>query len=202
MMADGRWPMADGRQREVYGQVSIEARIEKAEERAELEEAREEAGAVDDPLTVLQAELDAAKAQADEYLDQWRRTAAQFSNYKKRIDKEQSEFTRLANATLITRLLPIIDDFERAFETLPPNLGGITWVEGLALIQRKLQLLLEQEGVEAIETEGEAFDPLLHQAVTYEDAEGFEEGQIIAEVQKGYRIGECVLRPSMVRVAR
>jgi len=174
----------------------------KAEERAELEEASEEAGAVGDPLTVLQAELDAAKAQADEYLDQWRRTAAQFSNYKKRIDKEQSEFTRLANATLITRLLPIIDDFERAFETLPPNLGGITWVEGLALIQRKLQLLLEQEGVEAVETEDEAFDPLLHQAVTYEDAEGFEEGQIIAEVQKGYRIGECVLRPSMVRVAR
>lgn len=169
--------------------MSIEARIE-------------EAGAVDDPLTVLQAELDAAKAQADEYLDQWRRAAAQFSNYKKRIDKEQSEFTRLANATLITRLLPIIDDFERAFETLPPNLGGITWVEGLALIQRKLQLLLEQEGVEAMETEGEAFDPMLHQAVTYEDAEGFEEGQIIAEVQKGYRIGECVLRPSMVRVAR
>ncbi len=169
----------------------------------EAREARiEEAGAVDDPLTVLQAELDAAKAQADEYLDQWRRTAAQFSNYKKRIDKEQSEFTRLANATLITRLLPIIDDFERAFETLPPNLGGITWVEGLALIQRKLQLLLEQEGVEAIETESEAFDPLLHQAVTYEDAEGFEEGQIIAEVQKGYRMGERVLRPSMVRVAR
>lgn len=169
----------------------------------EAREARiEEAGAVDDPLTMLQTELDAAKAQADEYLDQWRRTAAQFSNYKKRIDKEQSEFTRLASATVIARLLPIIDDFERAFETLPPNLGGMTWVEGLALIQRKLQLLLEQEGVEAVETEGEAFDPMLHQAVTYEDAEGFEEGQIIAEVQKGYRIGECVLRPSMVRVAR
>ena len=169
--------------------MSIEARIE-------------EAGAVDDPLTVLQAELDAAKAQADEYLDQWRRTAAQFSNYKKRIDKEQSEFTKLANATLIARLLPIIDDFERAFETLPPNLGGITWVEGLALIQRKLQILLEQEGVTVIETDEQMFDPILHQAVTHEESEEHEEGQIIGEVQKGYKMGDKVLRPSLVRVAK
>lgn len=188
-------------QRKDEGVIKVEVRTS-AEEAEEATEVVEALDALDDPGARLQAELDDAKAQADEYLDQWRRTAAQFSNYKKRIDKEQAEFTKLANATLITRLLPIIDDFERAFETLPPNLWGITWVEGLALIQRKLQLLLEQEGVEVIETEGEAFDPLLHQAVTHEEAEGFEEGQIIAEVQKGYSMGERVLRPSMVRVAR
>jgi len=155
-----------------------------------------------DPLAALRAELEAAQAQADEYLDQWRRSAAQFSNYKKRVEREQSEFTRLANATLISRLLPILDDFDRAFETVPPNLSGMTWIGGLALIQRKLRMTLEQEGVEVIETEGQFFDPQLHEAVTYEEAEGFEEGQIIGELQKGYKLGERVLRPSMVRVAR
>ncbi len=187
------------------GPIVIPVGVVESSAEAEAKEtagAEPEVGAVDDALVALQAELDAAKAQADEYLDQWRRSAAQFSNYKKRIEREQAEFTRLANATLISRLLPVMDDFERAFETMPPSLSSITWVEGLALIQRKLRLVLEQEGVEVIETEGQTFDPLLHEAVTYEEAEGFDEGQIIAELQKGYKLGERVLRPSMVRVAR
>jgi molecular chaperone GrpE len=150
----------------------------------------------------LESELEVVKAQADEYLDQLQRTAAQFANYKKRIERERSEFAQMANATLITRLLPILDDFERAFENMPASLSSVTWIEGLGLIYRKLQHVLEQEQVEAIETAGERFDPQLHQAVTSEEADGFEEGQIIAEVQKGYRLGERVLRPSMVRVAR
>jgi len=169
------------------------------------EEARNDAEAeaqVETADDALEVQLEAAQAQAEEYLDQLQRTAAQFSNYKKRIEREQAQFTQLANAALITRLLPIADDFERAFETMPPNLSKVTWLDGLLLIYRKLQQVLEQEEVEAIETQGEVFDPLLHQAVTYEEAEGFEEGQIIAEVQKGYRLGERVLRPSMVRVAR
>ncbi|MDH7486276.1 MAG: nucleotide exchange factor GrpE [Anaerolineae bacterium] len=170
-----------------------------AEEKAEAVPQLE---AAEDPLAALKAELEAARAQADEYLDQWRRSAAQFSNYKKRVEREQSEFTKLANAALISRLLPILDDFERAFETMPHNLSGLTWIEGLALIHRKLQMTLAQEGLEVIETEGQFFDPQFHEAVTYEDAEGFEEGQIIGELQKGYKLGERVLRPSMVRVAR
>lgn len=180
------------------------AQAEEAEAKAEQEaaETMPELEAPEDPVAALRSELEAVRAQADEYLDQWRRTAAQFSNYKKRVEKEQAEFTKLANATLLTRLLPILDDFERAFETMPPAIRDLTWVEGLSLIYRKLQLLLEQEGVEVIETEGKSFDPLLHEAVTYEEAEGFEEGQIIAEVQKGYKMGDRVLRPSLVRVAR
>ena len=175
--------------------------IDSADEANDTAEGASQLETSNDALAALKAELAAATTQADEYLDQWRRATAQFANYKKRIEREQAEFTRLANATLITRLLPIIDDFERAFGTVPPNLDRMTWIEGLALVYRKLQLVLDQEGAEAIETEGEIFDPLLHQAVTYEAAEGFEEGQIIAEVQRGYRIGERVLRPSMVRVA-
>jgi molecular chaperone GrpE len=155
-----------------------------------------------DELTALRQELEEQKAKAAEYLDGWQRARAEFANYKKRIEKEQEDMVKSANGAFITRLLPVMDDFERAFQTLPLDLMGMTWLEGIALIQRKLQMLLEQEGVTVIETEGRLFDPTLHQAVTHEESEEHEEGQIIGEVQKGYKMGDKVLRPSLVRVAK
>ena len=155
-----------------------------------------------DELTALQQELEEQKAKAAEYLDGWQRARAEFANYKRRIEKEQEDMIKSANGALIAKLLPVMDDFERAFQTLPLDLMGMTWLEGTALIQRKLQVLLEQEGVTVIETEGQMFDPTLHQAVTHEESEKHEEGQIMGEVQKGYKIGDKVLRPSLVRVAR
>jgi molecular chaperone GrpE len=155
-----------------------------------------------DELTALRQELEEQKAKAAEYLDGWQRARAEFANYKKRIEKEQEDMIKSANGAFITRLLPVMDDFERAFQTLPLDLMGMTWLEGLALIQRKLQMLLAQEGVTVIETEGRMFDPTLHQAVTHEESEEHEEGQIIGEVQKGYKMGDRVLRPSLVRVAK
>jgi len=153
-------------------------------------------------LEKLQGELEEARRQSEEYLDQWRRTAAEFSNYRKRVEKEQAEFASQANARLIGRFLAVLDDFERAFVTVPEGLLGLTWIEGLALIYRKMQLILEGEGLEALETIGKEFDPLEHEAVTYEAVEGYEDGQVIGEVQKGYRLGDRVLRPALVRVAR
>jgi molecular chaperone GrpE len=155
-----------------------------------------------DELTALRQELEEQKAKAAEYLDGWQRARAEFANYKKRIEKEQEDMVKSANGAFITRLLPVMDDFERAFQTLPLDLMGMTWLEGIALIQRKLQMLLEQEGVTVIETEGRLFDPTLHQAVTHEESEEHEEGQVIGEVQKGYKMGDRVLRPSLVRVAK
>jgi molecular chaperone GrpE len=155
-----------------------------------------------DELTALQQELEEQKAKAAEYLDGWQRARAEFANYKKRIEKEQEDMIKSANGAFIVKLLPIMDDFERAFQTLPLDLMGMTWLEGIALIQRKLQVLLEQEGVAVIESEGQMFDPTLHQAVTHEESEEHEEGQIMGEVQKGYKMGDKVLRPSLVRVAR
>lgn len=155
-----------------------------------------------DELTALRQELEEQKAKAAEYLDGWQRARAEFANYKKRIEKEQEDMIKSANGVFITRLLPVMDDFERAFQTLPLNLMGMTWLEGIALIQRKLQILLEQEGVTVIETNGQMFDPTLHQAVTHEESKEHEEGQIIGEVQKGYKMGDKVLRPSLVRVAK
>ena len=167
---------------------------------AEKAEAPAEAGP-EDELETLRQKLAEAEAKAEEYLDQWRRTAAEFANYKKRNEKEQAEITRYANATLLTMLLPILDDFERAFQTIPPAFRSLTWIDGLFLIQRKMQAVFEQMGVEPIETEGQKFDPLFHQAVTYEESDGHEEGQIIGEVQKGYKFHDRVLRPALVRVS-
>jgi len=155
-----------------------------------------------DELEALRQELEKAKAQAAEYLEGWQRTQAEFANYKKRIEQERQELLKLANATLIAKLLPIMDDFERAFQTLPRSLARLTWIDGMALIHRRLQAILEAEGLTAIETEGQSFDPLLHEAVTYEEVEGYDDGQIIEEVQKGYKLHDRILRPALVRVAK
>jgi molecular chaperone GrpE len=173
-------------------------------ESPELEEALAEAEPAEevDELVALRQELEEQKAKAAEYLDGWQRARAEFANYKKRIEKEQEDRIKSANGAFIAKLLPVMDDFERAFQTLPLDLMGMTWLEGIALVQRKLQMLLAQEGVTGIETEGRLFDPTLHQAVTHEESEEHEEGQIIGEVQKGYKMGDRVLRPSLVRVAK
>ena len=166
-----------------------------AEEAAEVVEEASE-------LEALRQELEEAKAQAAEYLDGWQRARAEFANYKKRNEQERQELFKLANTTLITRLLPIFDDFERAFQTLPSNLLSFTWIDGVALIYRKLQAILEAEGLTLMETEGKSFDPLVHEAVTYEESAEHQEGQIIGEAQKGYKLGDRVLRPALVRVAK
>ncbi len=146
-------------------------------------------------------ELEKAKAEAAEYLDQLQRTQAQFANYKKRVEREREEFVTLANAALITKLLPILDDCERALQTVPDNLQGLTWVEGIFLIERRLRMTLDQEGLEEIEAVGKEFDPELHHAAVREETTEYEEDEIISELQKGYKLNDKVLRPSMVRVA-
>ncbi len=183
--------------------MTSEEKIEEAaaEEVTVAEEVTEEVEEVSE-LEALRQELEEAKAQAAEYLDGWQRARAEFANYKKRNEQERQELFKLANTTLITKLLPIFDDFERAFQTLPSNLLSLTWIDGVALIYRRLQAILEAEGLTLIETEGQSFDPLLHEAVTYEESEEHDEGQIIGEVQRGYKLGDRVLRPALVRVAK
>jgi molecular chaperone GrpE len=153
-------------------------------------------------LAELREKLSQAEAQAAEYLDNWRRAVADLSNARKRMQREQDELRRSASARVLERLLPVVDDVDRAFANVPAELAGSDWVEGFRLIQRKLQALLESEGVTTILAAGEQFDPKLHYAVTHEDAEGLAEGQIIAEVARGYKLDDKVLRPSMVRVAK
>ncbi len=160
------------------------------------------AGPVEVELERLRQELEKVRAQAAEYLDGWQRTQAEFANYRKRQEAEFLERVRLNNAVLIARILPVLDDLERAIQTLPPGLQSLTWVDGIFLIKRKLEVILEAEGLKPIETVGKSFDPLYHEAVTYEEVPGYEDGQIIGEIQRGYMLGERVIRPALVRVAR
>ena len=150
----------------------------------------------------LAEKLVRAQAETSEYLDNWRRATAELSNARKRMLREQTEFQAKAAARVLEKLVSIVDDVDRAFAALPPEQADSDWVNGFRLIQSKLHSLLENENVTAIHTEGQMFDPELHHALTHEVCDGFREGQIIAEVARGYRLGEKVLRPSMVRVAK
>ncbi|RRR73681.1 MAG: nucleotide exchange factor GrpE [Candidatus Viridilinea halotolerans] len=153
------------------------------------------------PLTELEARLAQAEAQATEYKDQWLRTTADFKNFKRRTELERSEMIRSASSALIMKLLPVMDDFERAIANIPPEIAETPWWGGTQLIAQKLRTVLESEGVTAIEAVGNEFDPNLHEAVLYEDAEG-QDGLVTDELQRGYKLGDRVLRPSMVKVGR
>lgn len=143
---------------------------------------------------------------AAEYLDALQRERASFINYKRRAEQERAETIQFASSNLLKRLLPIVDDFDRALAAIPEEeRKNNRWVEGIELIARKLHTVLEQEGVEPIEALGQPFDPNLHEAVAFEDnTEGGDQHEdTVAEVfAKGYKLRDRVLRPAMVKVAR
>ena len=158
---------------------------------------------LEEKLQQLEVQLAEAKQKAAEYLDGLQRSQASFANYRKRNESEQVSWRSVANAALLSRLLPVLDDFERAFQALPKEFEGNPWLSGITLIQRKVAGILEAENVKPIEVQpGDAFDPLYHQAVLHQEVPGFEDGQIVAEVERGYILGERVLRPSSVVVAK
>ena len=141
-----------------------------------------------------------AREQADNNLSNWQRAAADFSNYKRRVEEEREATSQFANAILLARLLSVLDDFDRALDTVPPDTHE-AWVEGIRLVERKLRGLLEAEGVTPIEAVGRPFDPNLHEAVVHEDTTAHPDNTVIDEVQRGYLLHERVLRPALVRVA-
>ncbi len=154
----------------------------------------------------VRGELEALKAKSAEYLEGWQRSRAEFANYKRRIEKDQGETYQNATARVIARFLDVADDLDRAMQEKPADPTDAEalarWAAGVGLIQRKLQNILEIEGAERIPAEGQAFDPQFHEAVTQEESETHEPGQIIGVVRQGYRLGDKVIRPSMVRVAK
>ncbi|HLF28067.1 MAG TPA: nucleotide exchange factor GrpE [Anaerolineae bacterium] len=151
----------------------------------------------------LNAEIERLRAEAAANLDGWQRERAEFTNYRKRNEAERNQLVFLTGVKIIEKLLPVIDDFDRALVNLPEDLKGNGWIEGVRLTRRKLLGVLENEGLSVIPvTPGDMFDPTLHEAITHEASDQFREGQIIDEVQKGYCIGDRVLRPALVRVAR
>jgi molecular chaperone GrpE len=153
-----------------------------------------------------QQALQAAEAKAAEYLEGWQRARAEFANYKRRVEKEYSEMQQNATARVIGRFLEVVDDFDRAMQDRPADdadaAAQARWAAGVGLIQRKLQNLLDAESVEQIPADGQAFDPNLHEAITHEASDGHETGQVIGVVRQGYKIGDRVIRPALVRVAK
>lgn len=162
--------------------------------------AREEAP---DPLTMLEREVAILRGQNEEYLDGWRRAQADLINQRRRHERERAELQSNANARLVTQLLPVLDDFERAARSMPADLESVRWTEGILLIARKIKQIFESEGVQEIPAApGTPFDPNVHEAIMQEESQEFEPGQIVEELQKGYKMGERVLRASKVKVAR
>jgi molecular chaperone GrpE len=176
------------------------------EEELEADESVELEGFTDhideEEFEELKKELEEARSKADEYLDGWQRSRAEFANYRKRIDREREQVHQEASGTVIRRFLDVLDDLDRALKNRPAEGEGAEWAAGIELIYRKLLNILEVEGVTPLEAEGEDFDPNLHEAISQEVSAEHESGEIIEVVQNGYRIGDRVLRPARVRVAR
>ncbi|MDP3879762.1 MAG: nucleotide exchange factor GrpE [Dehalococcoidales bacterium] len=151
----------------------------------------------EEDIEALKRGIAAEKEKAENYLANWQRTQADFINYKRRSEQEKEEISKFANVTLMLAFLPVIDDFERAFTAIPEKQDVLNWIEGILLIERKLQATLEAQGLSPIKAVGEPFDPHQHEAVRQDKGE---EGIVIAEVQKGYRFRDRVIRPSQVVV--
>jgi molecular chaperone GrpE len=151
----------------------------------------------------LKAELETAQRQSDEYLGLLQRERAEFNNYRRRTAEERERDLGLAGEDLIRKVLAIADDFDRAIEARPDAIAGDPWVEGVAAIDRKLRALLESEGVNAIEASpGTPFDPREHEAIANVAGTEHDEGSIVNEVRRGYRLRDRVLRPALVAVAQ
>jgi molecular chaperone GrpE len=154
-----------------------------------------------DDVEKLRAELDNAQAQAAEHLASLQRTAADFANYRRRTAEDRERELGLASEQLLRKLLSVADDFDRALEAMPVDLRSLGWIEGIVLLDRKLRQLLESEGVTPIDALGWPFDPREHEAIASIPAPGVPDGQVVAEIQRGYRIRDRVLRPAMVAIA-
>ncbi len=153
-------------------------------------------------LEEKQQELEKTSAQAAANLDGWQRERAEFSNFKRRIEREQAQQRQVLTGEIIKKYLVILDDLELALKNKPRDGEGAAWAEGIILIARKLQSVIEAENVERICENNVPFDPNLHEAISNEENGDFESGHIIEVVRQGYKLGERILRPAMVRVAR
>ena len=147
----------------------------------------------------LKKKLEEAESKTSEFRDSWLRSQAEFQNYKKRIERDNEMMYTSMKGDIIKKVLPALDDLERALQNRPSD---DAWANGIELIVRKLQNMLEGEGVKRIQAEGLEFDPNFHEAISHEPADGVQSGHVISVVQNGYMLGERVIRPALVRVAQ
>lgn len=137
---------------------------------------------------------------AEELTNDLKRLAADFANYRKRNEAERTEFAKFAKADLISKILDVLDGFDRALATIPEELKGTPWVEGMWLLERKLRGILDVEGLKPVDSIGAQFDPYQHEAVAHVPSDQ-PEGTVIAEHQKAYRLHDKLIRPALVTVS-
>lgn len=164
-----------------------------------MEDIRDSNGAAVEPAAGDVTEI---QRQRDEYYDQLLRKQAEFDNYRKRVERDRQAVSDAAAASMIEELLPLVDDLERALKADAGADGGETYRQGVELIHRQLGDILQKRGVRPIEALGADFDPYYHQAVAHEAAPGKRDGEVIEEFRRGYMLGDRLLRPSMVKVAK
>jgi molecular chaperone GrpE len=151
---------------------------------------------------LIQEKIAAEQAKAEEAQARALRTQADFANYKRRSEQEREGQARFATSVLITELLPILDNFDRALATMPEEVRSLPWTEGLLLVDRQLRATLEKQGLKPIDAVGSRFDPMLHEAIIHEESADHEDDEVIAELQRGYMMHDRVIRPSLVKVAK
>lgn len=185
-------------------EMPVEQPLEQAEPVEPAEVVEVPAVIPEEELNELRCELEKTQSRAEEYLAGWQRERAEFINYKNRIQREQQQGGQNAIANAIRRYLDIADDLARALKdgNRPADGSGAVWAEGIDLIHRKMVAAFEADGVKVIDAKGKFFDPNMHEAISHEDSPDHESGQIIDVVQPGYMLGERVIRPARVRVAR
>lgn len=142
-----------------------------------------------------------AAQERDAYRDQLLRLRAEFDNFRKRMERERLQLFARATEEAVRDILPIVDDLERALAADTGDVSG-SFHQGIEMIYRQMLEMLRRRGLEPIDAIGQDFDPNIHEAVAYEPAEGRREGEIIGELRRGYRLGDRLVRPAMVRVAQ
>jgi len=150
-------------------------------------------------VEALMGQLKDAESKLAESVEGWQRSQADFQNYRKRVERDNEMNYASMKSDIIKKILPVLDDLERALQNRPAD---DAWGSGVELIARKFQNILDVEGVKRIEAAGAEFDPRFHEAISHEHNEDFESGHVIEVVQNGYMLGERVIRPALVRVAQ
>jgi molecular chaperone GrpE len=195
-----RFAQHDKKERRIVMDEANDDRVSKQpEEDLEIEI---ETRSLEDQVADLQAELEQLDAKSEEYLDGWQRERAEFANYRRRVERERETSQQNITGNIVRRYLEVVDDLERALKNRPNEGEGAAWAEGIELIYRKMLNLIEAEGVQPMGAEGQPFDPNLHEAISHEDDPDRESGEIIEVIKSGYTLGDRVLRPALVRVAR
>lgn len=186
------------KKQEIQEEEMNEAAAE-AVETPPAEEMPDEADQAWAEIDALKRQLEETETKLAESVDGWQRSQAEFQNYKKRMERDNEMMRANMKGDIVKKILPVLDDLERAMQNRPAD---EPWTDGIQLIVRKFQTVLDGEGVKKIEAEGAEFNPNFHEAISNEPSEEVESGYVIAVVQNGYMLGERVIRPALVRVAQ